>query len=199
MGPPARIRQATYDDVLRAPPHLVAEILGGELVLSPRPTGEHGRTETGLAADLLPRFGRRRGGSGPGGWWIVAEIELHFGTQVVVPDLSGWRRERMVHPPTGAFQTLAPDWLCEITSPSTAGIDRIRKMPLYRAEGVRHVWLCDPLQHTLEVYRLTEAGYTLVQAWQGDERVRAEPFEAEELDIGEWWVDDTAALDTRSP
>ena len=182
MGQPVRKRDATYADIVAAPPHLVAEIVEGELMLSPRPSGQHAGVETGMVIDVGGCFGRRSGG-----WWIVAEIELHLGRAVVVPDVSGWRRTRMPSPPQGPFQTLAPDWVCEITSPASAGDDRIRKLRIYRGAGVGHVWLADPMARTLEVFRHADDGYVQVQGWQGDERVRAEPFESEEFDLAEWW------------
>jgi hypothetical protein len=82
------------------------------------------------------------------------EPELHFGEHVVVPDLAGWRRERMRAMPRQAFFTLAPDWVCEVLSPSTERADRGRKLRIYAEAGVAHVWFLKPADRTLEVLRL---------------------------------------------
>lgn len=185
---PAR-RQAIYDDLLKVPDILVAEILDGELFTSPRPASPHARASSVLRSELDP-FDRRIGGpGGPGGWWILFEPELHLGADILVPDLAGWRRERMPVLQNVAYFDLAPDWVCEVVSPSTARVDRVRKVPAYAREGVRHLWLVDPLQQTLEVFRLEGRHWVLVSTHGGAEAVRAEPFEALELDMGRWWLE----------
>jgi Uma2 family endonuclease len=178
---------ATYADVLAAPPHMVAEIVNGELVLSPRPASRHGAAASVLSEELGPPFKRGRGG--PGGWIIVYEPELHLGDSVLVPDLAGWRRERMALMPDAPFLTLAPDWICEVLSPGSARFDRKKKMPLYAGAGVRHAWLVEPVERTLEVYRLAEAHWSLLATYADDDRVRAEPFDAIELELGLLWAD----------
>ena len=131
-----------------------------------------------------------RGRGGPGGWVILDldEPELHLGPDVLVPDLAGWRRERMPTVPDVAAFELAPDWLCEVLSPSTVAVDRVRKMPVYAREGVTHVWLVDPLARTLEVFRREGPGDARVNAWADEDRVRAEPFDAIELELGILWA-----------
>ena len=104
-----------------------------------------------------------------------------------MPDLAGWRRERLPELSDEAAFTLAPDWICEILSPSTGALDRTRKLPIYARERVSHSWLIDPALKTLEVYRLVDTGWLLVTAYEGDRKVRAEPFDAVELDIGLLW------------
>ena len=127
----------------------VAEILDGELFLSPRPASRHARATSLLGSELTGAFDRESGNpAGPGGWWILDEPELHFGSDVVVPDIAGWRRERMPRIPDAPWFDLAPDWLCETLSPSTARIDRTRKLAIYAREGIRHVWLVDPMQRS---------------------------------------------------
>ncbi len=180
---PAR-KRATYQDVLDAPEHKVAEIVDGELFLAPRPAGPHTCVASVLGEELGPPFKRGRGG--PGGWIILDEPELHLGADIMVPDLAGWRRERM--PGIGedvVYFTLAPDWLCEVLSPSTEAFDRARKLPRYAAAGVRHAWLIHPRNRTFEVLRLHEGMWLTVAVHRDDQRVRAEPFEAIELDVGE--------------
>ena len=191
--------KATYEDVLKAPAHQVAEILDGELILSPRPAPRHAVASSAIGGSLNPAFGRRKGGgdAGPGGWWILFEPELHLGEDIVVPDLAGWRRSRMPVPPEEAFFTLAPDWTCEVISPRSAGLDRVGKMRLYAREGVINVWLVEPVGKTLEVYRLEEGRWILVSSHDAEEKVRAEPFDAIELDLSEWWVS-TAEPDPES-
>ena len=178
---------ATYDDVLAAPPHMVAEIVDGELILSPRPASRHSAAASTLSEELGPPFKRGRGG--PGGWIIIYEPEIHLSSNVLVPDLAGWRRERLPLLPDAPFLTLAPDWICEVLSPGSARLDRKRKMPLYGQEGVRNAWLVDPVERTLEVYRLADAHWSLLATFSDDERVRAEPFDAIELDLALLWAD----------
>jgi Uma2 family endonuclease len=178
---------ATYQDVLDAPPHMVAEIVGGELNLSPRPASRHGAAASTLGEELGPPFKRGRGG--PGGWIILDEPELHLGSDVLVPDLAGWRRERMALLPDAPFLTIVPDWICEVLSPGSARFDRKKKMPLYGHEGVRNAWLVDPVERTQEVYRLVDSHWLLLATHSDDERVRAEPFDAIELELGILWAD----------
>jgi Uma2 family endonuclease len=182
-------RRATYDDLLKVPDTLVAEILDGELFTSPRPASPHARASSVLRSELDP-FDRRIGGpGGPGGWWLLFEPELHLGADILVPDLAGWRRERMPVLQNVAYFELAPDWVCEVVSPSTARLDRVRKVPIYAREGVTHLWLVDPLQQTLEVFRLEGRHWVLLSTHGGAEIVRATPFEALELDMGRWWLE----------
>jgi len=185
MADPAK-RRATYQDVLDAPEHQVAEIIGGDLRLSPRPGGPHTRSTSALGYLLGPPFDF--GSGGPGGWIILDEPELHLGADIVVPDLAGWRRERMPEVTGGAYFTLAPDWICEALSRSTAVMDRAEKLPIYAAAGVRHVWLVDAVTRTLEVMRLHEGKWLLLDVHHGDQRVRAEPFDAIELDLSRLWA-----------
>lgn len=175
-----------------APEHLVAEIIDGQLSLIPRPRRRHAQSAIALGSDLHNPFSRGR--DGPGGWVILPEPELHLGPRpdVVVPDLAGWRRERL--PPgfladDAAGIPLAPDWVCEVLSPSTASVDRAKKLPIYWREGVGHAWLIDPTAHTLEVFRRHDLGWLLVASHEGASVVHAEPFDAIALDLAGLWVD----------
>src|SRR6185503_17557356 len=124
---PARQR-ATYEDVLAAPRNRVAEILFGVLHSHPRPAAPHARAASVLGVRLGGPFDLGEGG--PGGWVILDEPEVHLGEHVLVPDLAGWRRERMPALPEAAYFELAPDWVCEVLSPGTQAIDRADKMPI---------------------------------------------------------------------
>lgn len=180
-------RNATYQDVLDAPPNMVAEILAGELFLQPRPAAPHSKAASILGMLLGPPFSL--GKRGPGGWEILDEPEFHFGPDILVPDLAGWRTADVADLDlTVAFHTQGPQWICEVLSPSTAGTDRVRKLPIYAESGVQHAWLIDPLARTLEVFAIDKGRWVLVGAYEGDAPVRAEPFDAIELELGELWV-----------
>jgi Uma2 family endonuclease len=184
-GLPKR-REATYEDLLALPDDVLGQLVEGELHATPRPAIDHQRTSSTLGFDIGVPFDRGRGG--PGGWWIVDEPELHLGRNVLVPDLAGWRRERLPALPREAFFTLAPDWVCEVLSPSTARIDRLKKLAIYAREGVEHAWLVDPALETLEVFRRQGEAWLLVLTAGGDEVVRAEPFDAVELSLTGLWI-----------
>ena len=182
-------RRATYDDLLKVLDIFVAEILDGELVTSPRPASPHAQASSVLRGALDPFDRRISSPGGLGGWWLLFGPELHFGPDVLVPDLAGWRRERMPVLRNVAYFELAPDWICEVVSPATARVDRVRKVPIYARERVGHLWLVDPLQQTLEVFRLEGRHWVLVNTHGGAEIVRAAPFEALELDMDRWWLE----------
>jgi Uma2 family endonuclease len=178
-------RPATYDDLVKLPDNVVAEIVDGELHASPRPAFRHARTESSLAALLARPYDH--GVGGPGGWWILVEPELHLARDVLVPDLAGWRRSRLPREPDTAHVVLAPDWVCEVLSPSTVQIDRARKLGIYAREGVAHAWLVDPLARTLEVLRLEGGRWVLLATHAGDEVVRAGPFTEIDLELRLLW------------
>jgi len=178
-------RRATYEDLESVPPNCVGEIVDGELYVSPRPAFRHSRAATELSSLLAGPFGR--GEAGPGGWLILFEPEVHLGGDALVPDLAGWRRERMPEMPDVVAGTLAPDWVCEVLSPSTAVLDREKKMRSYAREGVSHLWLVDPLRQALEVFRLEGQRWSQQGTWSGHVTVQAEPFEALALKLGLLW------------
>jgi Uma2 family endonuclease len=182
----AKRQPATYADVLAAPEHMVAEILNGELVLSPRPGPRHARAASRLGM-ALGGFDGDPVGDGPGGWWILDEPELHLGPQVMVPDLAGWRRERLPEIPDEPALTVVPDWCCEVASPSTRRHDRMVKAALYLELGVRWLWLVTPNEETVEVFEAVLGRWVLEATVVGDELARLPPFEAAMLDVGAWW------------
>jgi Uma2 family endonuclease len=175
---------ATYDDLRDVPDHFVAEMFDGDLYASPRPALPHANAAGSLFSEIHRPFHRK----GPDGWVILYELELHFGRDVLVPDLAGWRRARLPNVPSAAHLTLAPDWICEVLSPSTETLDRGSKLRIYAREGVPHAWLVDPLAHTLEVLALEACRWTLLGRYEGGARVRAVPFDACELELGTLWI-----------
>jgi Uma2 family endonuclease len=185
VGDPAK-RRATYEDLAAVPDHLVAEIIGGTLITLPRPASRHAWASSSLGGELHGPFMRGRGG--PGGWILLDEPELHLHGDVLVPDLAGWRRERMPELPDAAAFELAPDWVCEVLSPSTAALDRAEKMPIYAREGVTNVWLVDPLARTLEGCRLEGGRWLILGTWRDDAKVRVEPFAELELELAGLWA-----------
>jgi len=180
-------RRAGYEDLCRLPEHLVGEIVGGELHTHPRPAPRHAHVYSGLGHNLGGPF--HGGIDGPGGWWILDEPELHRGGDVLVPDLAGWRRARMPALPDAPWFELAPDWVCEILSPSTAALDRGTKLPIYARQGVAHAWLIDPDARTLEVFERTADDHWLLLTVLRDEQgVRQPPFDAIEFPLDRLWA-----------
>ncbi len=176
---------------LDAPEHMVVEVIDGELSVMPRPRPRHARAATKLGAALDGPYDTGR--DGPGGWVFLFEPELHLGPKpdIVVPDVAGWRRERF---PDGALDddapgaiSVAPDWLCEVLSPRTAKFDRGKKRRVYRREGVEHLWFVDPSVEIIEVFQLRSGWYVLVDTFEGDALLRAEPFEAMDLELSTLW------------
>jgi Uma2 family endonuclease len=172
----AAVRRATYADLEAVPDHLVAEIIDGVLETHPRPRPRHGIAAARLSGELDRPFARGRGG--PGGWVFIIEPELHLGFQVVVPDLAGWRRERMPTEPEDAFIETSPDWVCEILSPSTIRLDRGRKRRIYGEAGVDFLWLLDPAAGVLEGFALTDGRWLLLDTVLRGETVAIPPFDA---------------------
>jgi Uma2 family endonuclease len=185
MGNAAASLRTVYEQFLAVPDHLVAEIVRGALVTTPRPAPRHAHASSVLGFFLGGPF--HLGAGGPGGWVILDEPELHLGEHVLVPDLAGWRRERMPELPETAYFELAPDWVCEVLSTGTQSLDRAEKMPLYAEHEIGHAWLVDPLAKMLEVYRLESAHWLQLGTWRGNTSVRAEPFAAIEIELSALW------------
>ena len=179
-------RRATYQDVLDAPAHRVAEIINGTLYTHPRPAIPHARANSALGVKIGGPFDYDAGG--PGGWWIIDEPELHFDEDIMVPDLAGWRRERMPECPDTAYVTLAPDWVCEVLSQSTRKVDLHEKRPIYAREGVPYLWLVDPIDRTLEAFELHDGQWLLIASAKDDEPVSIRPFDAVTFSLGDLWA-----------
>ncbi len=185
-----RTRRATYQDVLDAPAHEVAEVVAGTFHTHPRPAARHAWASSRLGGRLDGPF--NPGAGGPGGWWIVDEPELHLGEDIVVPDLASWRRETMPEYPDAAFFTIAPDWVCEVLSQSTRRLDQGEKRDLYAREGVRHLWFVDPDSRTLEAFELHEGQWLLLATLVDDAPVSIPPFDAVTFRLDALWPDVTA-------
>ena len=184
---PKTAKRATYEDVLKAPAHMVAELIDGVLYTSPRPATPHSRASSGLGMRIGAPFDHGQGG--PGGWWILDEPELHLGEQILVPDLAGWRRERVPTIPNAAYWTLAPDWLCEVLSPSTRAFDLGAKSRIYARNGVTHMWLIDPEDRSLEAFELGGGHWVSLGRLIENQPVSLPPFEAVSFPLGVLWID----------
>jgi len=180
-------KKATYADLCDLPDNVVGEIVDGDLVATPRPSYRHGNVAAGLVDEIRSPFQRGRGG--PGGWWILVEPEIHLDEHVLVPDLAGWRQSKMPSLPEGNWTEMAPDWICEVLSPSTFRLDRVRKMPIYAEFQVPNIWLVDPVNKGLEVFRLESGKWVLLATYAGDDKLRAEPFKEIEIDLSHLWAD----------
>lgn len=188
-------RHATVEDFWAIPEGArFHEFIGGQVIEKATPSGEHGDAQAGIVASVRSPFQRGRGRGGPGGWWILTEVEVRLLTgEIVRPDVVGWRRERSPERPIGTPVELLPDWICEVVSPSNANDDTVKKLRLYHTVAVPHYWLVDPRDSTLTVMRWSADGYVTVTRAERGDVVRAEPFEAIELVVGTLFGDDPPA------
>ncbi len=187
--------RATYQDVLDAPPHKVAEVIEGVLHTMPRPAVRHARAGSGLGVHIGGPFDYDR--NGPGGWWILCEPELHLGEDIVVPDLAGWRRSRLPKLPDSAYFEMVPDWVCEILSPSTRAIDLGPKKEIYAREGARHLWFVDPDAHFIEAFELQVGAWASCGKCEGNDTVALPPFDSVSFRLGTLWFDWPARSEPR--
>jgi Uma2 family endonuclease len=178
---------ATYADLEALPANMVGQLVFGVLHAHPRPAPRHGVAATSLADEIVSPFQKRRGG--PGGWLFSMEPELHLGPHVIVPDIAGWRRERLPRLPDTAYIATHPDWVCEVLSPATARLDRTDKLSIYAEFKVGHCWLVDPDALTLEVFELREGRWTLHSTYKEAELVAAPPFSAHSFALDVLWPD----------
>jgi Uma2 family endonuclease len=179
-----RTSRATFADLASVPETMVGQLIDGELLTLPRPALPHAQTASNAGADINSRFGRSQP---PGGWWILDEPELRLGEDALVPDLAGWKRSRLAVLPALPFLSLAPDWVLEVVSPSTASIDRVSKARIHAREGVQWLWFIDPLARTVEVNRLEQGRWLQLSTFSNGEHVRAEPFDAVEFATADWF------------
>lgn len=179
-------RYATYEDLFDLPENVVGEIIAGELHTHPRLAPAHARASSALGIKVGSLFDQ---GGGPGGWWILDEPELHLGSDILVPDLAGWRRARLPTLPKTAWFEVPPDWTCEVLSPATARTDRVLKLPRYAAAGIAHCWLVDPDDRTLEAYANQDGRWLLLGTWGSTDQAAIDPFAAVTIDLSGLWVD----------
>jgi Uma2 family endonuclease len=185
MSAEAKPYTDVYRELLELPENLTGEIIAGQLHSQPRPAPRHAVAASSLGGELDGPFFKGRGG--PGGWWIIDEPEIHFGDEVLVPDISGWKKARMPQLPATAYFEIPPDWVCEVLSQSTARKDRILKMPVYAEYGVSHIWLLDPVIKTLEAYELENGFWKLIGAFGENARVSIAPFHEIAIDLAVLW------------
>ena len=188
-------KMATYEDLFNIPDNMTGQIIDGELIVTPRPSRKHVYTGSVLGAEVMPPYQFGRGG-GPGGWIILDEPEIKLGRDIVVPDLAGWRKERFPTDEETNWIAVSPDWVCEVLSPSTIRVDKIRKMPLYGKHGVGYFWLVDPAARTLEVFRLETGNWVVAGLYAEDDKVRAEPFQDIEIELSNLWLEEASRLPT---
>jgi Uma2 family endonuclease len=174
--------RATYDDIVALPEHVTGELIDGELHTQPRPAVPHARVASGLGMDLGGPFDRGRGG--PGDWIILDEAELHLGDDVLVPDLSGFRRDRLTPAELDApYFTTPPDWVCEVVSKSTATRDRMVKAPRYALHRVAFLWLVDPIEARIDAFERAGERWLWLGTWAETADARIPPFDAVGLDL----------------
>ena len=177
-----------YKELCGLPDNVVGEILNEELVVMPRPAFKHARASSSLGAKIFDSYDE--GNTGPGGWWILDEPELHFPYDVVVPDIAGWKRERLQDPSEMKVLEVSPDWVCEVLSPSTAKYDKISKLKIYAENKVPYYWIVDPLNKVLEILVLDGKTYKLAFVFGKNDDVKtAPPFEELEFNLRSLWTD----------
>jgi Uma2 family endonuclease len=181
----AQGKKATYADLEAVPEHLVAEIIDGVLRTHPRPSPRHSGAANAVSAKLTDPF--QWGGGGPGGWVFFVEPEIKFGENILVPDIAGWRRERLTLYPERNYFEVRPDWVCEVLSGSTERRDRSVKKRIYAEAGIPYFWLIDPRLQLLEAFELRDGRWTDIGAWNSDDQVRAPPFDAISFSLADLW------------
>lgn len=187
MAEPAK-RKAAYEDLFDLPERSTGEIIGGDLWVIPHPSRRHLYAASSLGGELLPAHGLGRGG-GPGGWLILDEPEVKFGEDILVPDLAGWKRDRFPSLEETNRISAVPDWVCEVLSPGTFRIDKVKKMPIYAQFFVPYVWLVNPLVRILDAFPLEQGKWLLLPSFSDSDKVRAEPFMETELELENLWLE----------
>lgn len=185
---------ATYADIEALPSHVVGEILFGQLVTHPRPARRHGGASSVLGMLLGNPYQLEIGG--PGGWIFVDEPGLHLGPHILVPDIAGWRRDRVTEPADKPYFEIAPDWICETLSPRTEKHDRGAKRRIYAHYEVAHLWHVDARARLLEVFSRHDKDWLLTHTLEDEEQVIAPPFEDISFSLGLLWPFDTSPTTT---
>ena len=178
-------RLLTYEDLFDLPDGTRAEIVHGSLVVQPSSLPRHGRVQGTVWRAVGGPFDGDDGRGGPGGWWIIPEVDVRFERHTIFrPDLAGWRRERLPSPWDIRPIDVVPDWVCEILSPSNGAHDRVTKKREYARAGVPFYWIIDPQARTLEAFALREGTWYDVGLHDDTGVGRIPPFEAIELEVG---------------
>lgn len=180
--------RATYEDLYNIPDNMTGEIIAGKLIVTPRPSRRHGYAASSLSSLLIAPFQFGESG-GPGDWIFLVEPEIALDQDFLAPHIAAWKRERFPVEEDHNWISAVPDWVCELLSPSTAKTDKTVKMPLYARSGVGYLWLVDPIAKTLDVFRLMENNWVVAGLYEGNDKVRAEPFQAVEIDLGLLWLE----------
>lgn len=196
MSEPAK-KKATYDDLYRVPENMTGEIINGELIVTPRPSRQHGYTTFALGDEIGPYRSGRSGG--PGGWVFIFEPELGLDEHVLVPDLAGWREERFPDEEPHNWISVAPDWICEVLSPRTMRIDKMEKMPIYARHAVPYLWLIDPVAKTLDAFRLKGGEWVVAGLFAEAAMVRVEPFTEIEISLSDLWQESRRGQSEEAP
>ncbi len=182
--PPPHRSPKTIADWLGLPEGHRFELIEGELLERAAPAFEHGLAQRNASGAIGERYNRQPGGPhGPGGWWIVTEVDIALGSGIYRPDIAGWRRARLPNVPKARILEVRPDWICEIVSDANRTTDTVKKLRRYHEAGVPHYWILDQRDRTLTVYRYAGDGYVIALAAEEGDRVRAEPFADIELQI----------------
>ncbi len=179
------LKLPSYEDILALPDNMVGEIINGRLEVQPRPSPKHALTSSALGVEIGTLFHGRSNNTD--GWWILDEPELHLDRHILVPDLAGWRKQRMPKLPDTAWFEIAPDWICEVLSPATAKTDRSEKMPIYASLNVQYLWLIDPILQTLETYLLQDGHWLLQDSLKDDDQVCSLPFSEHTFPLSNLW------------
>lgn len=176
---------ATYDDLLALSEDVKGEIIHGALIVLPSVLPRHSNVQRGLGRFVGGPFHDDDGRGGPGGWWIFPEVDVRLSAhEIVRPDMSGWRRERLHEPWDKRPIDVCPDWVCEVLSVSNTAHDRVTKRHLYARSGVPYYWIIDPVACTLEALQLRDGVWVDAGPYDHTAIVRVPPFEAIELELG---------------
>jgi Uma2 family endonuclease len=183
-------KHATVADLIAIQDCDRLEIIDGEIVQKAMPSWRHARAETKYGEILAP-FNRKAGGPrGPGGWWIATEIHVGYGDEIYCHDVAGWQRDRVARMPDEFPVPIRPDWVCEIVSPKHEKQDFVTKPQTLLAAEVPHYWILHPEEQMLIVQRWTAKGYLTILSATAKQTVRAPPFDAIEIRVGDLFGDD---------
>ncbi len=180
---------ADYADLYSIPENMIGEIIDGELYAMPRPSPRHCNTASSLGI-IIGYYYKIGMNGGIGGWWILDKPGIHFSDlkeDIMVPDISGWKKEKMPELPAETYFSVTPDWICEILSPATAAHDRKKKLPKYAKFGVSYFWIVDPANRTVEILKLKNGEYSVSAVYCEDDKMKAEPFTEILIDLKNIW------------